>query len=77
MAILDGVNIVQGSPATVWNVTHGLGTTDIAVDVIIDNAGSDEKVIPLSVVSVDINNIQITFSAAQSGQVRVVGGGNA
>lgn len=73
MANLGGVNITNAS-ATVWNIAHNLNTIDIAVDVIIDNAGTDEKVMPLSIEVVDANNIKITFSSAQAGQARVFGG---
>ncbi len=73
-ALLDGVNVLGSG--TVWNIPHNLGTTEVAVDVTVNNAGDDEKIMPVSIEVVDANNLKITFSASQSGQVRVVGGGD-
>lgn len=75
MANLATHNHTQSSTATTWTITHNLGTKDVAVDVVILNGGNLEKVIPLSIVTTDSNTVTVTFSAAQEGRARVVGGG--
>lgn len=54
----------QAVPALVWNVNHNLGST--AIDSVTAIVGG-KPVGGLDVTIVDLNNIQITFSIAQSG----------
>lgn len=75
MAVL-AYNHNQAVASTTWVVAHNLGTTNVAVDAIMLNGVDLEKVMPLSVVVTDANTLTITFSAAQEGRVRVVGGGD-
>lgn len=75
MAALGEYNHTESIAATVWTVAHGLGTVNVTVDVIMLNGADLEKVMPLSIVVVDINTVKITFSSAQSGNARIVGGG--
>lgn len=76
MADLGGYDHDQASASTSWTVTHGLNTQDVAVDCIIDNGGNLEKAIPLTQVATSVNVVTVTWSAAQSGKARVVGGGD-
>lgn len=55
--------------AASWTVNHGLKTTAPAVDVY---NGSDERIMPQSVVSVDEDTLRIDWSAATAGRVYVV-----
>lgn len=77
MAVLGGFNFSNsGVPATTWTITHNLGTTDVSVDAIILNGGNLEKSVPLTQVATSINVVTLTWSAAQEGKARVVGGGD-
>ena len=78
MADLGGYNHNQASANVTWTITHSLGTQDVAVDAFI-NAGSPitlQKAIPLTQVATSPNVVTLTWSAAQSGRARVVGGGD-
>lgn len=78
MADLGFYDHDQSSANTTWTITHGLGTMDVVVDAII-NVGSPQvlnKAIPLTITTTDNNNVTITWSAAQSGKARIVGGGD-
>ena len=77
MAQLAGFNYTSavGSPLdSVWTVTHNLGTTNVAVDAMMMHEGELKKVMPVSIVAIDINTVKITFSSPQSGNVRIVAG---
>jgi len=76
MADLGSFNHEQSAAMTTWTVTHSLGTQDVAVDAVVDNGGSLEKAIPLTQVATSANVVTLTWSAAQSGWARVVGGGD-
>lgn len=52
-----------------WTVNHGLGVTAPAVDVY---NGSNVRIMPQSVISVDENTLRIDWSAATAGRVYVV-----
>ena len=78
MADLGTYNFTQASPSATWTITHGLDTQDVAVDAFV-YAGSPqqlEKAIPLTQVATSVNVVTLTWSAAQSGRARVVGGGD-
>ena len=78
MADLSSYDHDQSSASATWNINHNLGTQDVAVDAVI-NVGSPAvltKAIPLTITITDNNNITITWSAAQSGKTRIVGGGD-
>lgn len=76
MADLAGYNHNQSVASATWTIMHGLGTKDVAVDAMIDVSGDLTKAIPLTQVTTDNNNVTITWSVAQSGRARVVGGGD-
>ena len=68
---LVGHRFEQTSASTTWAIQHNLGTEAPIVDVWIDISGTIHKVMPLSVVVDDANNITITFSSAQTGVVLI------
>lgn len=78
MADLGAFNHNQSSASTTWTITHGLDTTDVAVDAFIYQGSPQqlEKAIPLTQVTTSSNVVTLTWSAAQSGRARVVGGGD-
>ena len=78
MADLDSFDHDQSSAANPWNINHGLGTTDIAVDVFIYVGSPEEltKAMPAGITATDNNNISITWSSDQRGRARIVGGGD-
>lgn len=55
--------------AASWVVQHGLGVDAPAVDVY---NGSNERIMPASVVIIDANTLRIDWSSAQAGRVYVV-----
>lgn len=61
----------QLTPSAVWNITHSLGHNGgiglPIVDTFIQDNGYDEKIIPVEVIKVDEDNVQITFSAPRAG----------
>lgn len=67
----NSYNHNQGSPSSVWTITHNLNTQALTIDVYIDNAGVLTKVLPLSVVHQDNNTVVVTFSGAQFGKARI------
>jgi hypothetical protein len=77
MADIGGYDFSNsGSPTTTWTITHNLGTKDVSVDAIILTGGNLEKAIPLTQTATDNNTVTITWSVAQEGKARVVGGGD-
>jgi hypothetical protein len=65
-------NFVQSTPALAWTVSHNLGCKPVS-DVIVTNAGDQEKILPLSVKHIDDNTLLIEFSVPRSGRARLVG----
>lgn len=61
----------QESAAQVWNVTHGLNTTSVNVQVF---DGSNNVVIPDSIVTVNANSLNIAFASNQNGRAVIVTG---
>lgn len=57
----------QDDADTTWNVAHNLGIATPVVQVYVVYEGVAQRIQPVSVVSVDGNNITITFSAALAG----------
>lgn len=62
----------QAAPAATWTIDHNLGQKVIS-DVLIDVNGARTKVLPLSVVHVSDDQLQINFSASYAGFVRLIG----
>ena len=63
---------VQATPARIWSVAHNLATYPVT-DVTITLNGVDQKILPLSVVYVDENNLEVYFTDPRQGFVRVLG----
>ena len=78
MADLGAYDHDQSSPSTTWTITHNLGTTEVAMDVYIDvgSPADRTKAQPDTQVVVDANTVKVTWSLAQSGGARVIGGGD-
>lgn len=65
----------QASPITTWTVTHNLNAPVVVSDVnVIGPSSLVEKLLPQEVVITDSNTLTITFSSAESGYVRIIGG---
>jgi len=65
---------VQTTPSSTWTVSHGFDYQYVNIDVY---NGSDELVIPASVVATDTNTITISFNTPLSGVAIVSTGGQA
>lgn len=63
---------VQASPAISWTILHNLNTKPV-VDVMVTHNGRLEKILPLSVVILDSNSIQVNFSSLKTGKARLIG----
>ena len=72
--MVDGYNHTQSASNTTWTIAHNLGTKNVAVDVSVNVSGNLIKAIPLTQVATTDNSVTITWSSAQSGRARVVGG---
>ena len=69
-------NFTQAVAATTWTIEHNMDAAGVVMDIIVDNTGTLEKVIPLSTVETDSNTITVTFPSAQSGYARLIEGGS-
>lgn len=61
----------QDTAAQVWTIAHNLGGCGEgipAVDVLVTENGVTSKIIPLSVVIIDKNTVEISFSSARTGK---------
>jgi len=77
MADIGGFDFSNtGAPSATWTITHSLGTKDVSVDAIILSGGNLEKAIPLTQTATSDSVVTITWSVAQEGKARVVGGGD-
>lgn len=65
-----GYTHVQSTEATTWNIQHNRGR-NVVIDVYITVDGTQQKILPLGVTLVDLNNATVTFSTARSGMARV------
>lgn len=65
-------NHVQAAPAATWTITHNLGCKP-TFDVAVDFEGTSVKAYPSGVVHVTDNLLQLSFSVARTGSVRLVG----
>jgi len=62
----------QSVASGTWTIHHNLGCKPV-VDVTTVYQGVNQKIFPLTVVHTDDNTMTITFSAARTGQARLVG----
>jgi len=65
-------NHSQTVAASSWAISHNLNSDTVAVDVMIDNGGNLEKILPANVEHTDNNTLTVTFSSAQTGKARIV-----
>jgi hypothetical protein len=70
MATSTGIKFVQlaQGEASVWNIPHGMGSNPV-VEVAILVDGKYQKAFPVSIVHVDTNNVQVTWSQPRAGYV--------
>ena len=78
MADLGAYDFTQGSANTTWTINHNLGTKDVVVDAMVDAGSPAEltKANPATVTTTGTTQVVLTWSVAQSGSARVVGGGD-
>lgn len=58
----------QSTPSSTWAIYHAFGEKPL-VDVIVLDGGIPKKAFPLSVVHVDDNNVEITWTSPRTGFV--------
>lgn len=63
---------IQATPAASWTINHDLDQK-VAGDVMIEMNGVVSKVLPLSVVHINDNQLEINFSTSYAGRARLVG----
>lgn len=63
---------IKSVAAATWNINHNLNSVPI-IDVMETAAGVTKRVMPASVIHVDLNNTTVTFSSAVAGQARLIG----
>lgn len=72
---MPSYNHYQPTGASVWIITHNLGSTFIAMDAIKLGAGGIyEKIMPELVTIVDANTVSVQFSEPVVGRSRIVSG---
>lgn len=64
-------NFTQAVPSITWTVMHNLGRKPVS-DVSINFNGKLQKMLPLSMVYISDNELQINFTSPHSGIVRLV-----
>lgn len=64
-------NFVQSTASNTWIIPHNLNSSNVVIDVYINNGGTIEKIIPLNIQVTDVNTITVTFSSAQIGYARL------
>lgn len=57
----------QTEPATLWSVTHNLGTDAPVCDCYIELSGEKVKILPLKVVAVNNRQSEVHFSSPRAG----------
>lgn len=56
----------QSSPSATWNIYHGFNAMPM-IDINVIEGGQVQKAFPLSIIHVDDNNVQITWSSPRIG----------
>lgn len=57
----------QASPLKVWNIYHAMGVNPLVEIQAYDDNGVLQKAYPQSVVHIDDNNVQVTWSSPRKG----------
>ena len=65
-------NHTQTTASTIWTINHGLSSSAVVVGVYINVLGNLESILPYTTRHVDNNTLEVTFTSAQSGAVRIV-----
>ena len=63
----------QTSSSASWVINHNLNSDSVVVDVMVNDGGDLEKVLPANVQINTVNQITVTFSQAWTGRARIVG----
>lgn len=63
----------QASLSATWVITHDLNTPGIVIDVMVNQNGVLEKIIPLDITMTSANVTTITFTQQFTGVARIVG----
>lgn len=66
-------NYYNPNATSTWTINHGLNTSVIVNDVMVDTPFGVEKILPETVKMIDNNTMEITFTSAQSGYARIIG----
>lgn len=61
----------QITPSAIWTVVHSLNNYPI-VDVMVNENGSLQKIIPKDIKVIDMNICEVHFSTLRTGQARLV-----
>jgi 3-oxoacyl-ACP reductase-like protein len=61
----------QSTPSTTWLVSHNLGHKPV-VDVWVDYNGTQEKILPYSIIHINDNIMQVVFTTAYTGAARLL-----
>ena len=70
---MSSYNHNQVSASASWVITHNLNSDSVVVDVMVDNGGNLEKILPQDIRVDTVNQITVTFSSTQTGRARIVG----
>ena len=63
----------QTSEASIWVITHNLNTPGIVIDIMVNQNGNLEKIIPLDITMNSANVDTITFTQSFTGVASIVG----
>lgn len=70
--VVRGYRYTQVTPSTTWVINHKLGLNNPIVDVFVDVNGTLTRILPLTAVVTDENNITLTFTNAIAGSAEVM-----
>lgn len=71
-AVVRGYRHTQDTPSTTWVVNHKLGLDQPIIDVFVDDNGTTTRILPVTVVVTDENNVTLTFTNAIAGSAEVM-----
>lgn len=61
----------QETAASTWNITHNLNTMAPIVDIWVMFEGAKQKMLPLAVKAIDMQNCQVQFTVPRAGTAAV------
>lgn len=65
-----GFTFTQAVANLTWNIAHNSNTLNYIAQ-IFDNTGNGNAILPDTITTIDVNNVQITFSNAQAGKAQL------